>query len=113
MPTKLAILILCLAFVLAGCQSAIEAVEGGAATGVASLPTLEAIVTSQSTQASSLPTSAVSQVSPPTLAKCTVASSQPTPDSTEQSLFPAVSDVDWIQGSDTAAVTFIEYSDFQ
>jgi len=46
-------------------------------------------------------------------AQCTVVSSQPTPDSTERSLFPAVSDVDWIQGPDTAAVTFVEYSDFQ
>ena len=113
MPTKLAILILCLAFVLAGCQSAIEAVGGGAATGVASLPTLEAIVTAQSSQASSLPTRAMTPASSLSLAKCTVVSSQPTPDSTERSLFPAVSDVDWVQGPDTAAVTFIEYSDFQ
>ncbi|OGO64073.1 MAG: hypothetical protein A2Z45_10250 [Chloroflexi bacterium RBG_19FT_COMBO_55_16] len=113
MPTKTMILILCLAFVLVGCQRAIEAVEGGAATGVASLPTLEAIVTSQSSQASSLPATTVTQASLVTLAKCTVASSQPTPDSTEQSLFPAVSDADWIQGPDTATVTFIEYSDFQ
>ena len=113
MPTKFVILILCLAFVLVGCQSAIEAVEGGAATGVASLPMLEAIVTSQSSQASSLPATAVTQASPITLAKCTVASSQPAPDSTEQSLFPAVSEKDWSQGPDTAAVTFIEYGDFQ
>jgi len=37
----------------------------------------------------------------------------PTPNATEQSLFPTVSDQDWVQGPPDAAVTFIEYSDFQ
>jgi hypothetical protein len=46
-------------------------------------------------------------------AACTVISPQPTPGPTEQSLFPPVSDADWAVGADTAAVTFIEYSDFQ
>ncbi len=113
MQKKIVILVLCFAFVLVGCQSAREAVEGGAATGVAPLPTLKAIVTSQSTQASSLPSDTVTETSPVTVAKCAVVTSQLTPDATEQALFPAVSDADWIQGADTAAVTFIEYGDFQ
>jgi len=42
-------------------------------------------------------------------ANCTVVSRQPTPGPTE----PLVTDNDWTQGPDDAAVTFIEYSDFQ
>jgi len=37
----------------------------------------------------------------------------PTPNATEQSLFPAVGEQDWVQGPPDAEVTFIEYSDFQ
>ena len=46
-------------------------------------------------------------------ANCTVVSRQPTPGPTEQSLIPPVSDTDWVQGPEDAAVTFIEYGDFQ
>jgi len=46
-------------------------------------------------------------------ANCTVVSRQPTPGPTEQSLVPPVSDEDWTHGPDDAAVTFIEYGDFQ
>ncbi len=46
-------------------------------------------------------------------AKCTVESRDPTPGPTEESLFEPVSESDWIRGPDTAAVTIIEYSDFQ
>lgn len=46
-------------------------------------------------------------------ANCTVVSRQPTPGPTEQSLVPPVSDDDWTHGPDDAAVTFIEYGDFQ
>lgn len=113
MSKKILILLLCLAFVLAGCQSASEAVEGEAGTEVASPPTLDAMITAEPSQAASLPATAGTQTSPGTLAKCAVVSSRITPDATEQALFPAVSDSDWSQGPDTAAVTFIEYSDFQ
>jgi hypothetical protein len=44
---------------------------------------------------------------------CTVQSPFPTPGPTEQSLFPAASEADWTIGPDSAAITFIEYSDFQ
>ena len=44
---------------------------------------------------------------------CTVVSQRPGPDPTVESLFPAVSDADWKSGPETAAVTIVEYGDFQ
>ena len=44
---------------------------------------------------------------------CTIVSRRPTPGPTQQSLFPPVSEEDWVKGSEDAQVTFIEYSDFQ
>lgn len=44
---------------------------------------------------------------------CTVISPKPTPGPTEQSLFPPASKDDWIAGPDDAAITIIEYGDFQ
>lgn len=46
-------------------------------------------------------------------ANCTVVSRQPTPGPTEQALVPPASSEDWSHGPDDAAVTFIEYGDFQ
>lgn len=46
-------------------------------------------------------------------ANCTVVSRQPTPGPTAQSIFPPVSDSDWVQGLEDAKVTIIEYGDFQ
>ena len=46
-------------------------------------------------------------------ADCTVVSLQPTPEATEQSLFPPVTDQDWTQGPKEAYVTILEYGDFQ
>jgi hypothetical protein len=44
---------------------------------------------------------------------CTVITKKPTPGPTAESIFPRVSDTDWVKGPDTAKVTIIEYSDFQ
>ncbi len=44
---------------------------------------------------------------------CTVATILPQADPTAVSLFPAVSDQDWARGPSGAAVTIVEYSDFQ
>jgi hypothetical protein len=44
---------------------------------------------------------------------CTVVSPQPTPGPTEQSLFPPVSEEDWVRGPSTAPVTVMIYSDYQ
>jgi hypothetical protein len=48
-----------------------------------------------------------------TSAGCTVVSPQPTPGPTEQSIFPPVSDQDWMLGPQMASITIIEYGDFQ
>lgn len=47
------------------------------------------------------------------LAGCTVISPRPTPGPTERSVFPPVGADDWVSGPEGAAVTFVEYSDFQ
>jgi len=68
-----------------------------------------------------VPTQPPAQTSTPTLlpmsvtgpATCTMVSLMPTPDPTQASLFPAVTDKDWSEGSEEAKVTFLEYSDFQ
>ena len=44
---------------------------------------------------------------------CTVKTKKPTPGPTPTSIFPAVSDKEWIKGSANAKVTIIEYSDYQ
>ena len=44
---------------------------------------------------------------------CTVVSPPATPGPTEQSLFPPVSEADWSFGPKDAAITLLEYSDFQ
>lgn len=46
-------------------------------------------------------------------AGCTVVSFLPTPGPTEESLFPSVNDQDWTLGPRDAAITIIEYGDFQ
>lgn len=44
---------------------------------------------------------------------CTVVSRKPTPGPTQQSLFPAVDEHDWVRGAQDAEITIIEYGDFQ
>lgn len=44
---------------------------------------------------------------------CTVVTQKPTPGPTAESIFPPVSDSDWVKGPANAKVTIIEYSDFQ
>jgi hypothetical protein len=51
--------------------------------------------------------------SPTFEALCQRISIEPTPDAKETSLFPAVSDDDHVVGPKDAAMTIIEYGDFQ
>ena len=44
---------------------------------------------------------------------CTVESPFPTPGPTLQSIFPAISEADWVIGPSDAYVTLLEYGDFQ
>ena len=46
-------------------------------------------------------------------ANCVVAAEEPSEETTQASLFPPVSETDWVAGADDAAVTLIEYADFQ
>jgi hypothetical protein len=50
---------------------------------------------------------------PPVPSGCTVVIRQFSPEPTQQSLFPAVSDADWVIGSQAASLTLVEYADFQ
>jgi hypothetical protein len=44
---------------------------------------------------------------------CTVITQKPTAGPTPVSIFPPVTDSDWVKGPASAKVTIIEYSDFQ
>jgi protein-disulfide isomerase len=44
---------------------------------------------------------------------CTVITQKPTPGPTPVSIYPPVTDLDWVKGPASAKVTIIEYSDFQ
>jgi hypothetical protein len=93
----------------------LSACGGGAATATA---TPDAYAQGAPTQAAASPTGAVATLAAPDFEKsCTAVSGIfPTPDPTQaavQSLFAPVSDQDWTLGEQTAAVTFLEYGDFQ
>jgi hypothetical protein len=103
MLKKIIVLMVILSVFLAACQSA------------ASEPTAESPVEPETTSTDLPPLPEVSptpgseQATEQAEANCTVVSRQPPAGSTE----PLVTDNDWTQGPDDAAVTFIEYSDFQ
>jgi len=59
------------------------------------------------------PISVPATVASGTTMDCTVISQEPTPGPTAESLFPPVTENDWVRGPDTASVTILEYSDFQ
>ena len=44
---------------------------------------------------------------------CTVITQKPTPGPTPVTIYPPVTDSDWVKGLASAKVTIIEYSDFQ
>lgn len=96
--------------ILSGCSSStaapIEPTAAPAATDPP-LPTATAIAISPTSTREAL----ITQGEPNT--GCTVESPFPTPGPTQQSMFPAASDQDWVYGSSDAYVTIIEYGDFQ
>ena len=111
MLKKILFLLVITSVLLVACQST--------ATDLPAEPTAESAVDPDSADTASTELPALPEVSPTPstqnqgVANCTVISQQPTPGPTEQSLVPPVSADDWTQGSDDAAVTFIEYGDFQ
>ena len=93
---------------------ALAACQGQSQTG----PTMTApavVVQPTATQAAKTPTvtEAVQQAVAGAPPGCTVISPPATPGPTEQSIFPPVSEKDWSTGPKDAAITLIEYSDFQ
>lgn len=115
MRKTLLILFLLIAVLLAACQGSAPT-EGITAT--------EQVANTQTPTAMAEPTETAAEQATPTLEEvaaegslvrmtCTVESRDPTPGPTEASIFTPVSKSDWVQGSDNAKVTIIEYSDFQ
>lgn len=107
--------IILLAIVLAGCQGSIPAATEKPAETESIQVTESPPETPVKTEAPEVsPTSseeaALTDSPPP---GCTVVSRQPTPGPTEQSLFPPASEEDWVKGPDDAAITIIEYGDYQ
>jgi len=102
--------------ILAGCQSNAPAIT----------PTDSQIESASSrrdqTASPPAPTSAKTETTPIAQAEvdtteqpagCTLVSPRPTPGQTERSIFPPVSDLDWVYGPEDAGITLTEYSDFQ
>ena len=104
-----------LSLVLAACQSTTPTVDVDSTAKVAD--TQPAADTPTQAEVSEPTATKGVEVAPDSGAlvrtRCTVESRDPTPGPTEQSLFEPVTESDWIRGPDSAAVTIIEYSDFQ
>ena len=98
---KFILIVLILAsLALTGCFPEVQTTPTATATSVPSpAPT---VVLSVPTESNLLPDSG-----------CTVISTKPTPGPTAESVFPPISDTDWVKGPASAKVTIIEYSDFQ
>jgi hypothetical protein len=100
---RISFVLLCLGLMLTACKS-----KSGSGTATA-LPSN----VPQPTNAT--PVGTVKAASPTLVSvsvpSCTVVSFVPTPDPT--SLFPPVTDKDWVRGLMTATVTIVEYGDFQ
>jgi hypothetical protein len=94
------IILVLIAVVLVGCLPEVQATPTAPPTAQARLaPT---VVQTVPAQAALGPDSG-----------CTVITQKPTPGPTEESIFPPVSNTDWVKGPANAKVTIIEYSDFQ
>lgn len=100
-----------LGWLLAACQGA--PVTEAPDTPLAATPQPTPSATVRRIPTATPSTQARSAATPSAQAQCTAVSRQPTPGPTEKSLFPPASASDWVEGPDTAAVTIIEYSDFQ
>jgi protein-disulfide isomerase len=87
---------------LAGCLPQVQATPTLAPTTTTNTHPAPTVVLTVPTQAALFPDSG-----------CTVITQKPTPGPTAVSIFPPVSDTDWVKGNATAKVTIIEYSDFQ
>lgn len=102
---KIALLTLVCGFLI-GCQKAVipptaqVILAAGASATIPAIPNQPALTTPANQELSIPP-------------GCTVISPQPTPGPTEESIFPPVSDRDWMKGLPAAPINIIEYGDFQ
>lgn len=114
MPKRLLLPAILIAWALASCQASPSTPAVPVST---SSPTAQpsATASAATTQApTSSPAPSLEPAGTTSIPQgCTVVSPQPTPGPTQQSIFPPVSDKDWVQGPATASVTLLEYSDFQ
>lgn len=95
MLKKIILLLALTALTLAACQGSATQTQAGATAAPTVVATSKAAIPTRDTTASTM--------------ACTVVSTEPE----QQSPIPAVSDQEWIKGPETAAITIIEYSDFQ
>ena len=110
MLKKIVVLLLLLAVFLAACTG--SATELPAGESPEERVETEAPAGEPSPPAETSPTEdAAGQATEMAEATCTVVSRSQAED--QESLVPPVDDEDWTLGSDDAAVTFIEYGDFQ
>lgn len=114
MVRKILTVSILMAFFLVACQSTLTTPT---TTRTVESPPEQPGQVTPSEVATQLPEASPTVIEEPTgtqaEANCTVVSMQPTPNPTEQSLVPPVSDTDWVKGAKNAKVTIIEYSDFQ
>jgi cyclophilin family peptidyl-prolyl cis-trans isomerase/protein-disulfide isomerase len=103
------------AFILSACTPQLAKTAAIPPTSIALLPlptiTPSGVPTIALTPTATIvPTAVIPQSGPAT---CQVVPVVPTPDPTAEVLLPAVNSTDWTYGPDTAAITVIEYGDFQ
>lgn len=107
MPKYTLILLVLTALLLAGCQAQNQAAPTAVSPTGVSLPT----ATPAGNAATA--TEAVEQALAEAPPGCTVISPQDATSPTQESVFPPVTEKDWVTGPEDAAITLIEYSDFQ
>jgi hypothetical protein len=100
MRKSILLLLLLTAVLLVGCLPQVQATP--TSTPTTSARPAPTVVLSVPTQAALSPDSG-----------CTVVTQKPTPGPTAESIFPPVTETDWVKGPADAKVTIIEYSDFQ
>jgi len=107
-------LLVILSVFLVACSSAVTETPGEPSAEIVETPPVtEASSTENPAPPQASATPGEQQATEQADATCTVVSRAPTPGPTEQSLVPPLSDEDWVHGPDDAAVTIIEYGDFQ
>ena len=114
MSKYLIVLLVIFSLLLAACASAATDIPADTVEVITEVVGGEDVAsTAVSTIPAASPTPDTSAGEESSDANCTVVSRQPTPGPTEQALVPPASSEDWSHGPDDAAVTFIEYGDFQ